>query len=200
MILEVVAVGAYQANCYILAEDNGSNAIIIDPGDEYEKIKKIIDKHKLIPATIVNTHGHIDHIGADNKFNLPVYIHKNDADFLSDPYKSMSSFLGLSTPIQVKIKTVEDKDKITMENISLDVIHTPGHTPGSICLKTDDMIFTGDTLFCSGIGRTDFPYASEKDMFNSLKKIMTFPDYIKILPGHGPSSTIGKERSLNPFL
>ena len=200
MIIETVAVGSYAANCYILANKDGADAIIIDPGDEYEKIKKVVDRHRLTPKIIINTHGHIDHIGADSKFDLPVYIHKDDADFLIDSKKNMAAFLNLPGLSALKIKTVEDKDKITVDNLSLEIIHTPGHTPGGMCLKIDDMIFTGDTLFQCGVGRTDFPYASEEKMIGSLKKLMSFPDNIKIFPGHGPSSTIGEERGVNPFL
>lgn len=200
MILETVVVGPYQANCYILAEKIGSEAIIIDPGEDYNRIKKAIDKHKLTPKIIVNTHGHIDHIGANDKFGLPVYVHKDDAEFLIDSKKNMSAFLGSPASLGSKIKTLKDKDKITLEKISLEVIHTPGHTPGSICLKMDDILFTGDTLFYGGIGRTDFPYANEEKMRESLKKLMSLPDKLKILPGHGQASSIGEERKSNPFI
>jgi len=200
MVLETVAVGAYQANCYILANKDGSEAIIIDPGDEYDKIKKIIDKHKLIPKLVINTHGHIDHIGANSKFGLPIYIHKDDAGFLTDSSKNLSSFLNLPEPRRLEIKILNDKDKVRVDNLTLEVIHTPGHTPGGICLKTDDLMLTGDTLFAGGIGRTDFPYASDEKMINSLKKLLAYPDQVKIYPGHGPSSTIGQEKSSNPFL
>lgn len=200
MILETVKVGPYQANCYILAEKEGSGAIIIDPGEDYNRIKKAIDKHKLTPKVIINTHGHIDHIGANDKFGLPVYIHKDDADFLSDTKKNMSAFLGSPTSSDSKIKTLNDKDKIALGKLSLEVIHTPGHTPGSICLKIDDILFTGDTLFYGGIGRTDFPYASEESMRESLKKLMSLPDELKIFPGHGPASSIGEEKKSNPLI
>lgn len=200
MILETVVVGAYQANCYIIADKDRKEAIIIDPGDEYSKIKKVIDRYGLTPKVIINTHGHIDHIGANSNFNLPVYIHKDDAEFLTDSKKNMSSFLNLSKLSKVEFRILKDKDKISIGNLTLEVIHSPGHTPGGICLKLDNMIFTGDTLFAGGIGRTDLPYSSEDKMVNSLKKLMDYPDNTKILPGHGPSSTIGEERASNPFL
>jgi len=200
MILETVVVGAYQANCYIIADKDRKEAIIIDPGDEYSKIKKVIDRYGLTPKVIINTHGHIDHIGANSNFNLPVYIHKDDAEFLTDSKKNMSSFLNLSKLSKVEFRILKDKDKISIDNLTLEVIHSPGHTPGGICLKLDNMIFTGDTLFAGGIGRTDLPYSSEDKMVNSLKKLMDYPDNTKILPGHGPSSTIGEERASNPFL
>ena len=200
MILETVAVGAYQANCYVLAQKDGSKAIIIDPGAEYSKIKKVIDKHKLTPKMIINTHGHIDHIGANDQFGLSVYIHEDDADFLADSKKNMSALLNLPSLSKTEIKTLKDKDKIGVDNLTLEVMHTPGHTPGCICLKKDDVLFTGDTLFAGGIGRTDFPYACEEKMIESLKKLMSLADNIKIFPGHGPSSTIGEERSSNPFI
>lgn len=200
MLIETVAVGAYQANCYILAEKDNSDAIIIDPGEEYNKIKKVIDNHKLTPKIIINTHGHIDHIAADAKFGLPVYIHEDDVDFLIDSKKNMSAFLNMPKAIKVEIKTLKDKDKIKLGNIVLEVIHTPGHTPGGICLKMGNILFTGDTLFYAGVGRTDFPYASQRIMVESLRKLFKLPKNTKIFPGHGPSSTIGKEKSNNPFI
>ncbi|MBM3248274.1 MAG: MBL fold metallo-hydrolase [Candidatus Omnitrophica bacterium] len=200
MILETVVVGPYQANCYILAEKEGSEAIIIDPGGDYNKIKKAIDKYELIPKIVINTHGHIDHIGANDKFRLPVYIHKDDANCLLDSKRNMSAFLGSPVALDSKIKTLNDKDKITLGKLSLEVIHTPGHTPGGICLKIGDIVFTGDTLFYGGIGRTDFPYASEEKMRESLKKLMSLPDKIKIFPGHGQASSIGEEKKSNPFI
>lgn len=200
MILETVVVGAYQVNCYILAEKEGSQAIIIDPGEDYDRIKKVIDKYKLIPKIIINTHGHIDHIGANDKFGLPVYIHKDDADCISDSKRNMSAFLGSPASFNSKIKTLNDKDRIELGKISLEVIHTPGHTPGSVCLKFDDTVFTGDTLFYEGIGRTDFPYSDSEKMAQSIKKLMDLPDKIKILPGHGQASSIGGERKTNHFI
>lgn len=200
MTLNKIVVGNLEVNCYILSTKS-NKAIIIDPGEDFLKIDNFIKKKKLEPVFIINTHGHIDHIGADENFKLPVYIHSRDAEYLSNAGKNLSSFLGSPYSFNAQIKSLEDKDNIKLEELSLDVIHTPGHTPGGICLKCDDFIFTGDTLFREGIGRTDFPGASSQDLLQSInKKLLVFPDEVKIYPGHGPDSTIGHERKYNQFL
>ena len=200
-ILEQVIVGPLEVNCYILGSPKTGEAIIIDPGDDFVKIKEVLDKNNLRAKLIINTHGHFDHIGADDKFDLPVYIHHLDKDCLTNPEKNFSSFFNQGKTFDLKINSLSDNDKVGIDTLELDVIHTPGHTPGGICLKIEDSIFTGDTLFCQGIGRTDFPNASGEQLMQSIKeKLLKFSDEIKIYPGHGPSSTIGNERQRNPFL
>lgn len=201
MVLEIVIVGDMQTNCYILAEDKNSGCIVIDPGSDYEKIRIVLDRHSLTPNFIVNTHGHIDHIGANAEFKIPVFIHSLDDDFLEDPRKSLSLFYGDSKKSPKSSRLLEDKDIIELKNLRLEVIHTPGHTPGSICLKTDSIVFTGDTLFFEGIGRTDFPQGNSKNLIKSVKdKLFKLKEETVIYPGHGPISTIGHERDNNPFL
>jgi len=205
MILETVCVGEMQVNCYILAAKIGSPCIIIDPGDEENKIRRILQKHKLKPYLIINTHAHIDHIGCDDKFDVPIYIHQDDSVLLEDPQLNLSNFLNLSYTIKSNIKTLKDKEIIELAGMQLEVIHTPGHTPGGICLlmkKPDNKIlFTGDSLFCQGIGRTDFPGADSELLIKSIKdKLFNLPDDTVIYPGHGPSSTIGQEKRDNPYL
>ncbi|MFC1658931.1 MBL fold metallo-hydrolase, partial [Candidatus Omnitrophota bacterium] len=160
MILETVCVGAYYnlANCYILAQDKSNQAIIIDPGDEPEKIKMALSRRKLNPAFIINTHGHIDHIGADSYFSVPIYIHKGDREFLSNPDLNLSGLLG--TPLSIEsplVRMLEDGQELDLAGIKLRVLHTPGHTPGGICLLLEqpgeNLLFSGDTLFCQGVGR-----------------------------------------------
>ena len=150
---------------------------------------------------IVNTHGHADHIGANPDFHLPVWIHEQDADFLTDPAKNLSKTYLLPFVSTRANRLLQDGELLKIGPIELRVIHTPGHTPGSICLKYGDILLTGDTLFCEGVGRTDFPYASEQDLFESIrKKIMVFDGKTKIFPGRGPASTIEHEKENNPFL
>ncbi|MFC1593218.1 MBL fold metallo-hydrolase, partial [Candidatus Omnitrophota bacterium] len=134
MILETIVVGSYEVNCYILAEDKGAPAIIIDPGSEADKIKKALARHKLTPGLIINTHGHADHIAADDAFGIYVYIHQDDIAFLDDPTLNLSQLLGMPLSIAAPRKALVDKQEITLGRIRLQVLHTPGHTPGGICL------------------------------------------------------------------
>lgn len=205
MILEIICVGQFQVNCYVLASGKDSPAIIIDPGDECNKIKRLLNKHKLTPAFIINTHGHIDHIGCDNEFSVPVYIHSQDIPLLGNPTLNLSGLLISPYSVKSKVKALEDRQDIELDGIKLEVIHTPGHTPGGICLlmkKPDNKIlFSGDTLFFQGIGRTDFPGADEAIIIKSIKeKLFKLDEDTVVYPGHGPSSTIGKEKKSNPFL
>ena len=201
MILEKIIVGPMQVNCYILGCPRTSQAIIIDPGAEPEKIERQLKKCGLKVKCIVNTHGHADHIGANTYFALPVYIHQLDAKFLTNPELNLSSMLGLSLISSAPAKLLKDGQTLKVGDISLKILHTPGHTPGGICLKADKFCLTGDTLFAQGIGRTDIPYASEEDLLTSIReKLFTLPPQVAIYPGHGPSSTIGEEKENNPFL
>jgi len=205
MILETVPVGPFQANCYILAAKDNSAAIVIDPGWDEAKIRRILSQHNLKAAFIINTHGHIDHIGSDDSFGVPIYIHRDDAVLLEDPQLNLSNFLLSSFRVSSKVKILEDKQRIESGQIELEVIHTPGHTPGGICLlmrrPENKILFTGDSLFYQSIGRTDFPGADESLLIKSIKeKLLKLNDDTIIYPGHGPSSTIGQEKRDNPFL
>lgn len=205
MILETVCVGSMQVNCYILACAKSNPAIIIDPGAEARKIKQILDRHKLKPAFIINTHGHYDHIGCDNKFEVPVYIHRQDLELLRSAELNLSGLFALPYQVKSKIMILEDKDSIELDDIQLEVIHMPGHTPGGIALvlkkPLDKIVFTGDSLFCQGIGRSDLAGADESLLIKSIKeRLFPLPDDTVIYPGHGPSSSIGEEKRNNPFL
>ncbi|MFC1804978.1 MBL fold metallo-hydrolase [Candidatus Omnitrophota bacterium] len=205
MILERISVGELAANCYILAEGPGSPAMVIDPGDDESRIRRILDKHKLVPEMVVNTHGHIDHIGCDDKFAVPVYVHEDDAAMLENSCFNLSGLMSLGFTVKSTIKKLKEKDILRLGGLELEVIHTPGHTQGGMCLlmkKPDDkVLFTGDTLFAKGIGRADFPGADPEALISSIKdKLFKLPDDTKIYPGHGASSTIGEEKRENPFL
>lgn len=205
MILEAIQVGSMQVNCYVIASGDNGNAILIDPGDDAGKIKKVLNKHRLKLAFIINTHGHIDHIGCDDMFGVGVYIHSLDAPLLKDPELNLSSFLAVAFKVKSELKLLEDKQIITLDDIQLEVLHIPGHTPGGIALFVKNpqqkILFTGDSLFAGSIGRTDFPGASEELLIASIKKkLLTLSNDTVIYPGHGPSSTIGEEKINNPFL
>ncbi|MCQ9207854.1 MAG: MBL fold metallo-hydrolase [Omnitrophica bacterium] len=201
MTLERIVVGPMQVNCYILGSPDTAEAIVIDPGAEPEKIQRRLKQSGLGVKYIVNTHGHIDHIGANAYFNAAVHIHRLDVQFLKNPQLNLSDMLGLSYSLPAQIVPLEEGQRLQVGEISLKVIHTPGHTPGGICLDAGKICFTGDTLFAKGIGRTDFPTASEKELLHSIrKKLFSLKDEVIIYPGHGPSSTIGEEKKNNTFL
>lgn len=194
-----------QVNCYILADSQTRRAMIIDPGDEYAKIAQLLGRKKLKASCIVNTHGHIDHIGAENEFSLPVYIYKDEVPMLKDASLNLSGFLQAPFTVKAEVKALEDNQEITLDSLRLKVLHTPGHTPGGIALlllqPEGKIVFTGDTLFYSSVGRTDFPGASSKTLINSIKtRLLTLSDDTVVYPGHGPRTTIGQEKKNNPFL
>lgn len=204
MILEIISVGSMEVNCYILAQEENSRAIIIDPGAQPWKISKVLGKLKLKPALIINTHGHYDHIGADNEWGAPVYAHKLDVPLLKDAMLNMSGLFSLPYTVKSEVKLLEDNQLIELDGIQLKVLHTPGHTPGGITLllvKPENKIaFTGDTLFCQGIGRSDLTGGSQTQLIKSIEeKLFTLPDDTKIYPGHGDPSSIGQEKKNNSF-
>jgi len=206
VILETICVGPFQVNCYVLAAADNSQAIIIDPGSDAAKIRRALKKHRLEPGLIINTHGHCDHIGADDEFGVPIYVHRADAALLRDPKLNLSPLIILAAySVKSEVKSLEEKDKIELGRVQLEVIHTPGHTPGGICLlmrrPQDNILFSGDTLFYQGVGRTDFAGADGQQLIKSIKeKLLKLPDGTIVYPGHGPSSTIGEEKKNNPFL
>jgi len=203
-------VGPLQANCYLLWDKAGGSTAIVDPGGDAEEIIAVIEEEKLRPVALINTHGHIDHIAANRaikeRYNIPLLIHTEDAICLTDPGLNLSAmgFGRLDSP--PCDRELQDGDEISVGEITLKVISTPGHSPGGICLliprpAQPDIIITGDTLFAGGVGRTDFPGGSWEELMESIRnRLLSFPDETIILPGHGPHSTIGEERSSNPFL
>ena len=201
MILHNIAAGIYGANCYIVGCEQTKEAVIIDPGGDGDRIKTAISRLGLKLKCIINTHGHADHIAANNDFDVPVLIHSLDSDFLKSPRKNMSLFFGFSVISKAAEHLLEDKDKINVGRIVLEIAHTPGHTPGSICVKAGQAVFSGDTLFAGSIGRADLEYSSEKDLFDSIKnKLLVLDEEVAVYPGHGKPTTIGEEKRKNPFL
>lgn len=192
--------GELQTNCYLVVDEDSQEAIIIDPADEANFISEQILKQNLNLKAIIATHGHFDHILAAWEltlaFNLPLSFHPQDKSIVN--YMQKSARFWLKRKIIEKppknIKELAAKDKITFGKLELKIIHTPGHSPGSICLYSskEKTLFTGDLLFAKGVGRTDFPYGSDKDLSASLKKLNKLPANTKIYPGHGPASTLGK--------
>jgi hydroxyacylglutathione hydrolase len=208
MIIETFPVGLLQCNCTILGDEKTGEAIVIDPGDDAEKILQALKQHGLKPKQIICTHTHIDHVGAiddlQKKSGVPAAIHKADLT-LFEHLDVQAQFSGLPEPIAGVIDSfVQDGDAVACHGIELGVLHTPGHTPGSSSfhLKSDrNVLFTGDTLFRQSIGRTDLWGGSYEEIIRSIqRKLMTFDDDTLVISGHGPSTTIGAERRSNPFL
>ncbi|HHX23053.1 MAG TPA: MBL fold metallo-hydrolase [Thermoanaerobacterales bacterium] len=203
MFLKCLQVGPIETNCYILAD--GNKAIIIDPGWDSDSILKVIESEKLNVEYIFLTHGHADHIGAlkEVKFatNAKIAIHEKDARMLVSSEDNLSIFFGESITQPSADILLKGNETFQLNNITLEIIHTPGHTPGGISIKVNDIVFTGDTLFAGSIGRTDFPGGSYNELIESIKeKLLPLGDDVIILPGHGEQSTIGNERKMNPFL
>ncbi len=199
ILLKRFVVGPLATNCYILADPITKDACLIDPGADPKSLKSFISKQGLNLKFIINTHGHGDHIAANSFFNVPIFIHKLDADFLIDPDKNLSRafMMGIVSPRAGRL--LAEGDKIRLGELELQIAHTPGHTPGSVSLVLDGMVFTGDALFAGSIGRTDFAYGDEDQLIRSIKqKLLTLKDDTVIYPGHGEPSTIGQEKKSNP--
>ena len=206
MILKKLVVGPLNTNCYLVWCEETKETAIIDPGfnstKTLAKIKKLIDDFKLSVKFIINTHGHLDHTCGDLLIkkitDAAIAIHEEDAYMLTEI--SPWSFLGLEPPKTSPDLTLSDGDIISVGSLEFEVLHTPGHTMGSICLKHGKILFSGDTLFAGSIGRIDLPESSEEKMRNSIRKLMVLPDNIVVYPGHGPKTTIGSEKALNPYV
>jgi hydroxyacylglutathione hydrolase len=205
MKYESVIVGALETNCYIVYCQETLECAVIDPGAEPEKIFRLIGHKGLKPTTLINTHGHVDHVGANRdikeKFDIPLYLHAADSPMLESILQSELSFFLGAKESPPPDKYLEEGDEIKIGNVSLSVIHTPGHSPGSVSLLGDGILFSGDTLFFGGVGRTDLPGGSWSEMENSIReKIFTLPADTVVLPGHGPTTTVDQETKFNPFI
>ncbi len=207
MILETLVVGPFASNCYIVGSESSRKAMIIDPGAEARRILKAVNDLRLTVLLIVATHVHVDHVGAlapvkeatGAKFALHRAEAKADLGVFSRMLASMmgGSFSSLPEPDWL----LKDGDKINVDGLQFTVIHTPGHSLGGISLYGNGVLFSGDTLFNYGIGRTDFPGCSYDQIMDSIQnKLMTLPDETVVYPGHGPATTVGEERKGNPFL
>lgn len=208
MIVQMFTVGKFFTNCYVVSCEQTKEAIIIDPGFdgsfEAEKIFKFIDENALTLKFIVNTHGHPDHTCGNEmvkeKFHAPILIHEYDAHMLGESGKEIEEFFGFESSSPPADILLHDEDLVKFGGITLKVVHTPGHSRGSISLLGEKEVFTGDTLFLGSIGRTDFPESSELDMRLSLKKLASLSDHFVVYPGHGPVTKLGEEKRSNPFL
>jgi glyoxylase-like metal-dependent hydrolase (beta-lactamase superfamily II) len=204
MVIETLVVGPIQANCFIVGCEETREAIVIDPGDEVNRILAGLRKNSLELKYIVNTHGHFDHVGANKALKEAgqalILIHRGDAPLLTE-LSRMAAVWGMrvdnSPPPD---RFLEDGDQVVFGTISLKVIHTPGHSEGGISLYTPKVVFVGDTLFAGSIGRTDFPGGDYDTLISGVRnRLFVLGDDVAVYPGHGPATTIGQERRFNPF-
>ena len=205
MKIETFPVSSFGMNCYLVADPESGEAIYIDPGAEADLLIENITTMNLKLKFIINTHCHVDHVAEAsrviNHFKVPFYIHKGDLPLL-DNLKEQGSFFGLNVQGAPKITDfVNDGDSFDFGNLTASVLHTPGHSLGGISIKIDNSVFVGDCLFMDSIGRTDLPGGNYDQLISSInEKLLTLDDTTVVYPGHGPATTIGREREKNPFL
>lgn len=211
--IRCLVVGPFQANCYLVTCPETRETVVVDPGAEAGKIQSSIESEGLKVVTIAATHGHVDHIGAADAVaeaaGAPVLIHSADADMLRSPLLSLSNLLpggGGARRVEPD-RLLEDGDTVPCGSFFLTVRHTPGHTPGGICLVIDrepeaaNIVFSGDTLFAGSVGRVDFPGGDWDTLESSVRQVVySLPDRTVVLPGHGPATTVGREKRANPFV
>jgi len=207
MIHEILPVGPLQCNCSVIGDEGTREAMVIDPGDEIEDVLALVRKHNLQVKQIVVTHAHIDHVGGAMKLRAatgaPILLNQNDYALLK-MLDVQAQWIGVPSPGKVDIDhSLGQADTVKAGALTADVLHTPGHTEGSVCLyfPAEKMLIAGDTLFAGSIGRTDLPGGSFNKIISSLhEKVLALPDETVVVPGHGPATTIGEERQSNPFL
>jgi hydroxyacylglutathione hydrolase len=205
MRYKLIIVGALETNCFLVYDPETLDCAVVDPGSDPDKIYPVIAEEELHPVVLINTHGHIDHIGANrdikDKFHIPLLIHAGDKDLLTRTQNLEISLLLNAQDSPPADKILVDGETIKIGKGCLRVLHTPGHTPGSVSLLGDGFLLSGDTLFFEGVGRTDLPGGNQAQLERSIReKIMTLPDDTVVLPGHGPLTTVGQERQNNAFL
>lgn len=205
MIIKKLEVGPIMANCYVLGCEDTKEAVVIDPGDEADRILMTLSESNLRVKYIINTHGHFDHVGANKRMKeitgAELLIHAEDEPMLKDLHGAAQAFGLRSENSPPSDRHLAHGDELTFGNITLSVVHTPGHSRGGVCLYTDGALFSGDTLFAGSIGRTDLPGGDYDTLITSIKeKLLAFDDKTIVYPGHGPETSILQERRMNPFL
>jgi glyoxylase-like metal-dependent hydrolase (beta-lactamase superfamily II) len=201
--LAVCARNDYGTTCWLLAADGSDEAVVFDPGFSPGEVRSLLDAGGKRPAAVLLTHAHLDHAGSAGAFagEVPVYVHPDDRAAFDD-YTAWGGMTPTTLDPVQDLRTFEDGDRLRFGGFDVEVLHTPGHTPGSCCFRVggDVVVFTGDLVFAGTIGRTDFANSDPQAMRTSLERYLTLPDDLRTLPGHGPETTVGAERAANPFL
>jgi hydroxyacylglutathione hydrolase len=202
MYLEVFADNPFATNCWLVAADGNEEAIVIDPGFSPDRVRALLTAAGKRPVAVLATHGHYDHVGAAAEMcgeDIPFYIHKEDELALTDP-EAWGAGMPIPTARPIVTRPLSDGDIVEYAGLALEVLHTPGHTPGSVCFHAPQLVFTGDLVFKGSIGRFDFPNSSEAAMRQSLRRFLSLPDELAVYPGHNEPTTVSIERATNPFL
>lgn len=203
MWVDVFSDNSFEENCWLIAAEGSDEAVVVDPGFAPERVHRMLEVEGKRPVAVLATHGHFDHVGAASEFcgtQIPFHIHEADALALTDPEAWGAGYTGVPAAPVAQLRTVSDGDVLTFAGFRIEVIHTPGHTPGSVVYRTDGWVLSGDLVFAGAIGRSDFPNSSATDMERSLDRFLDLPDELPVLPGHGPKTTVGRERMTNPYL
>jgi hydroxyacylglutathione hydrolase len=202
MFLEAFSDNPFGTNCWLLSTEGSDDAVVIDPGFEAARVRTLLQSAKKRPVAVLATHGHYDHVGAAADVcgdDVPFFIHEEDSLAMTDP---AAWGAGMPVPIETPkdLRAFSDGDVLEYAGLAFEVLHTPGHTPGSSCFRIPDIVFSGDLVFRGAIGRYDFPNASAAQMFASLRRFLSLPDSLAVYPGHGDTTTVAIERAGNPFL
>lgn len=201
MWLEVFSANPYGTNCWLAAADGSDEAIVIDPGFEPPAVQDLLRRAGKTAVAVLATHGHADHVGTAGEFagELPIYVHEADAPAFTDEASWRPGFDNDVAPAK-DLRTMVDGDVLRFAGFSLEVMHTPGHTPGHCMFRTDALLYSGDLVFAGAVGRSDFANSDPSAMHRSLRRFLVLPDTLNVLPGHGPTTTVARERTSNPFL
>ncbi len=207
MTVKEFQVGVVGTNCFLAVNSETKETLIIDPGDYAAALADDIEKNALHPVAVLLTHGHFDHCMAAEQlakqYGISIYVHEDDKQTMENPAYNCCGMIGKNLVFHADQYFHGETDLISMAGFDMEVLHTPGHTPGGVCfyVKSEGILFSGDTLFCESVGRTDFPKGSMSQLVRSIhEKLLPLPNDTKVMPGHGEWTTIGKEKQYNPFL
>lgn len=203
--IETIVISGMYSNCYVLY-DNDRHGVVVDPGGDPDHIRAFIQQNEITVEAILNTHGHIDHIGANAEIRrvtgAPIHIHSADAAMLTSRLLCGAEWYNIPFQEHTHDHLLTEGQPLDTGHFQFDIVHTPGHSPGCVCLimESHDLMFAGDLVFRDSIGRYDLPGGNELTMMKSLRRFLEFPDNLAVYPGHGPATTVGRERQQNPFL